>query len=233
MSLYIILIFIRHQWIKGKTCAEEKPQQKNRRRAGLCSRLRQRRRCAGAKEAGGGTDEAGGLHCAGAGTLWRGGAIDQLRRGRLRAGPSFERRGLEELPRRRQAQREAGSGGALRRRGSGEGGVQGKVGFREAASRGGLGKGGGSRRRALGRRATRGRARSRRWAALKPALSRYCREGARMGGAGPKMGCMPLPDPPLPETPPTQLPPARFISCNKSNHPRSIPPTPHLPIRSK
>lgn len=61
---------------------------------------------------GGGTDEVGGLHCAGAGTLWRGGAIDQLRRGRLRAGPSFERQGLEELPWRRQAQREAGSGGA-------------------------------------------------------------------------------------------------------------------------
>lgn len=55
---------------------------------------------------------AGGAHCAGAGALWRGGAIGQLRRGRLRVGPSFERRGLDELPQRRQAQREAGSGGA-------------------------------------------------------------------------------------------------------------------------
>lgn len=62
---------------------------------------------------GGNPDEmAGGAHCAGAGALWRGGAIGQLRRGRLRVGPSFERRGLDELPQRRQAQREAGSGGA-------------------------------------------------------------------------------------------------------------------------
>lgn len=81
-------------------------------------------------------------------------------------GPSFERRGLDELPRRRQLRERRGL--EVRPKG---GGVQGKVGFREAASGGGL-----RGRRGLGKRDLEGalwegapqrrRAQSRRWAAL-------------------------------------------------------------------
>ena len=65
------------------------------------------------RRAGGeGADElVGGSHCAGAGALWRGGATGQLRGGRLRAGPSLERRDWRAASE-EAAQREAGSGGA-------------------------------------------------------------------------------------------------------------------------
>lgn len=85
---------------------------------------------AGAKEGylmGGVPDgRGGGPHCAGAGGPWGGGAIGQPRRGWFRAGPSFERCGLEEPLQRRGAQREEGSRGtASEEAGSGRRGVWG------------------------------------------------------------------------------------------------------------
>lgn len=72
-------------------------------------------------------------HCAGAGGLWRGGALPQSRGG-LREGPSFGEAGSkEEPPQEEGSGREAGSGGAASE----------EVESGEA----------GSRRRALGRRA--------------------------------------------------------------------------------
>ena len=47
------------------------------------------------KVGGGNRDEmVGGSHCAGTGALWRGGAIGQLRRGRLRESPSMKESSL-------------------------------------------------------------------------------------------------------------------------------------------
>lgn len=55
-----------------------------------------------------------------------------------------------------------------------------------------------------------------------------------MGGAGLRRAACLSQDPPSPN-PSHQPPPARFISCNKSNHPQiqSPPTTPRLPILSK
>lgn len=122
----------------------------------------------------------GGSHCAGAGALWRGGAIGQLRRGRLRVGPSFERRGLDELPRRRRLRERRGL--EVRPKGGG-GWFRGRWGLgkppqrRRAQGKAGLGEAG-SRRRALGRRATEEARSEQALGGAKPALSRYCREGA-------------------------------------------------------
>ena len=81
----------------------------------------------------------------------------------LRGGRLRERRGLEVPPK--------------------GGGVQGKVGFREAASEEAGSGEAGSRRRALGRRATEEARSEQALGGAKPALSRYCREGA-LGWAG-------------------------------------------------
>ena len=101
----------KRQNLRRRETTAEKPQEGGAVQPGSGSEGAQAQKTVGGGE-GKRDERVGGSHCAGTGALWRGGAIGQLRRSRLWVGPSFERRGLDELPQRRQAQREAGSGGA-------------------------------------------------------------------------------------------------------------------------